>query len=435
MKPLWLTFLAAVIVCGDALVFVAQAADEARDKASVQIVPPEADGAKYWPRWRGPSGQGLVSGADYPDKWSDTENVLWKVDLPGAGNSSPIIWKDRIFLTTAYDNGKRRSILCLNRDDGKLVWEAFAPDAKPEPCKDKNGHASGTPTTDGERVYAYFGNHGLLCVDFAGKQVWHKSYPDMDAYHGTSCSPLLYKDRVIVFQDHRSAWGSFAAAYDKKTGQELWKVARKEKVGWGSPIAIQAGDHDEIIVSSEYTVYAYDPANGNVLWTCGGNLVEVTPTPVVGHGLLYCCSGRVGPTLAIKPGGKGDVSKTNVAWSVNTGSPFIPSPLVYGDYLYTVNDILSVGRCFDAKTGKVMWQERLGPVTKHGFSASPIGVDGKVFFTNDQGDTFVLAAVGDFKLVHVNKLKATTLASPALLEGKWYFRTDKQLLCIGKPKG
>src|SRR5262249_44053216 len=316
----------------------------------------------------------------YPDKWSDTENVLWKVDLPGAGNSSPIIWKDRIFLTTAYDNGKRRSILCLSRDNGKQLWEAFAPDAKPEPCKDKNGHASGTATTDGERVYAYFGNHGVFCVDFAGKQVWHQPFPDMDAYHGTSCSPLLYKDRVIVFQDHRSASGSFVVAFDKKTGKELWKTARKEKVGWGSPVAVRVGDHDEIIVSSEKRVYAYDPATGEVRWSCAGNLEEVTPTPVVGHGLIYCCSGRAGPTLAINPGGSGDVSKTHVAWSVNTGSPFIPSPLLYGDYLYMVNDILSVGRCYEAKTGKLLWQERLGAVTKHGFSSSPIGVDGKVFF-------------------------------------------------------
>ena len=402
----------------------------------VRMVPPDGDGGKYWPRWRGPSGQGLAGPGKYPETWSNSENVLWKIDLPGAGNSSPIIWKNQLFLTTAYEQGKRRSILCFDiHEKGKKLWESFVPAGVPEGTQAKNGWASATPSTDGERIYAYFGNHGLLCVDFAGKQVWHKSYPDMDAYHGTSCSPLLYKDRVIVFQDHRSPWGSFAAAYGKKTGQELWKVARKEKVGWGSPIAIQAGDHDEIIVSSEYKVYAYDPANGNVLWTCGGNLVEVTPTPAVGHGLLYCCSGRVGPTLAIKPGGKGDVSKTNVVWSVNTGSPFIPSPLVYGDYLYTVNDILSVGRCFDAKTGKVMWQERLGPVTKHGFSASPIGVDNKVFFTNDQGDTFVLAAEPEFKLLHVNKLNATTLASPALLDGKWYFRTDKQLLCIGMKKG
>jgi outer membrane protein assembly factor BamB len=405
-------------------------ADDA--KAAVRIVPPEGDGAKYWPRWRGPSGQGIVEPGGYPDKWSDTENVLWKVDVPGAGNSSPIIWADRIFLTTAQDKGKKRSIICLNRADGKLLWEATAPDANPEQIQPKNGYASGTPSTDGEHVWAYFGNHGLICVDFSGKVVWQQGFGEMDAYHGTSCSPLLYKDRVIVFQDHRSKSGSFVAAFDKKTGKELWKTARKEKVGWGSPIAIRVGDRDEIIVSSEFRVYSYHPDTGKELWSCAGNLVEVTPTPAVGHGLLYCCSGRVGPTLAIKPGGSGDVTKTNIAWSVNTGSPFIPSPLVYGDYLYMVNDIVSVGRCYDAKTGKLLWQERMGQVSKHGFSSSPIGVDGKVFFTNDSGETYVLQAGSEYKLLHVNKLNALTLATPALLDGKWYFRTDKQLLCIGK---
>jgi outer membrane protein assembly factor BamB len=355
-----------------------------------------------------------------------------KVTPPGAGNSSPIIWADRIFLTTAHDDGARRSILCLNRADGRLLWEGAAPDANPENVQPKNGFASGTPTTDGERVYAYFGNHGLLCVDFAGRQVWHRSFGEMDAYHGTACSPLLYRDRVIVYQDHRSPSGSFVAAFDKRTGQELWKTPRKETVGWGSPVAVQVGDHDEIIVSSQRQVCAYDPATGRLLWTCAGNLVEVTPTPVVGHGLLFCCSGRVGPTLAIRPGGTGDVTDTRLEWKVNTGSPFIPSPLLYGDYLYMINDILGVGRCYEARTGKLLWQERLGEAVKHGFSASPIGVDGKVFFTNDSGDTYVLQAGPEFKLLHINRLHARTLASPALLDGRWYIRTDKHLLCIGR---
>jgi len=422
-----------------ALLLVGTAAVRTADKPAnadgdVVIVPPDGDGAKYWPRWRGPSGQGVVPDGPYVDTWSDTENVLWKVEPPGRGNSSPIIWKDRIFLTASHDGGKKRTILCLRRDDGKLLWETAAPDATPEKIQPKNGFASGTPSTDGERVYAYFGNHGLLCVDFDGKQVWHQGFGAMDAYHGTSCSPLLYKDRVIVYQDHRSASGSFVAAFDKKTGKELWKTARKEKVGWGSPIAIRAGEREEIIVSSENRVYAYDPAEGKELWRCDGNLVEVTPTPAVGHGLLFCCSGRTGPTLAIKPGGKGDVTKTHVAWKVGIGSPFIPSPLLYGDYLYVLNDIVSVGRCYDAKTGDRKWLERMGSEVKHGFSSSPIGVNGKAFFTNDNGETYVVAAGPEFKLLHINKLNDKTLASPALLDGRWYWRTEKYLFCIGQKK-
>lgn len=411
----------------------AAAADKEAPAAGVEVkmVPPEGEGSKYWPRWRGPSGQGVVEPGGYPDRWSDSDNVLWKVELPGKGNSSPIIWKDRIFLTTGHDQGKRRSILCLNRADGKLVWEAFAPDAPVEKIQGKNGYASGTPSTDGERVYAYFGNLGLFCVDVAGKQVWHQGFGEMDAMHGMACSPLLYRDRIIIFQEHRGASGAFVAAFDKVTGKQLWKKSRKEKVGWGSPVAIRVGERDEIIVSSEYRVYAYDPQNGDELWSCAGNLVEVTPTPVVGHGLLFCCSGREGPTLAIRPDGAGDVSKTHVAWRSLKGSPFIPSPLLYGEYLYMINDMISVASCYEARTGKLMWQERLGKPLKQGFSASPIGVDGKVYFSNDEGETFVLAAGPEFKLLRINKMNAPVLASPALLDGKWYIRTDKHLYCIG----
>ena len=403
-----------------------------REANNVAMIPVEGEGAKYWPRWRGPSGQGVVPNGDYPDKWSDKDNVLWKVELPGRGNSSPILWKDRIFLTTAYDKGQRRSILCLSRDGGKKLWETFAPNAKPEKVQTKNGWASGTPCTDGERVYAYFGNHGLLCVDFAGKEVWHQPFAPMDAYHGMSCSPLLYRDKVIVYQDHRSKSGSFVVAFDKRTGKQLWKTPRKERVGWGSPVAIRVNGRDEIIVSSEYRVYAYDPNDGKVLWSCGGNLVEVTPTPVVGAGLIFCCCGRSGPTLAIRPDGQGDVTKTHLVWKVNKASPFIPSPLLYGEYLYMVNDIISVALCYEARTGKLMYQERLGEPVKHGFSASPVGVNGKVFFTNDLGETFVLRAGPRFELLHVNRLGEKTLASPALVDGRWYWRTQQHLLCIGK---
>src|SRR5438105_2028928 len=152
------------------------------EDAVVEMIPPDGDGVKYWPRWRGPSGQGVVPDGDYPDTWSSKENVRWKVEVPGNGNSSPIIWKDRIYVTTSFDNGTKRAILCFDRKDGKKIWDSYAPDAKPESPKDKNGWASGTPSTDGERIYAYFGNHGLVCIDMQGQPVWHKSFGEMDAY-------------------------------------------------------------------------------------------------------------------------------------------------------------------------------------------------------------------------------------------------------------
>jgi outer membrane protein assembly factor BamB len=371
-----------------------------------------------------------VEDEGYTDTWSDTKNVQWKVRVPGRGNSSPIVWEDKIFLTTAYDGGKRISLLCFRRSDGKLLWEVFAPDAKPESPHPKNGHASGTPTTDGERVYAYLGNHGLVAVDIGGKLAWHRPFAEIPAFHGTAGSPLLYKDRVIFYQDHKGGT-SFVAAFDKRSGKPVWSTHRDETVGWGPPIAIRAGDHDELIVSGQKRVYAYDPDTGKELWSCGGNLYEVIPTPVVGHGLVFCSSGRAGPTLAIRPGGRGDVTNTHVAWKSSKGSPFVPSPLLYGDYLYMVNDMVAVATCYDAKSGEVMWQGRLGTAQREGFSASLIGVQGKVFFTNDEGETFVLKAGPEFKLLHVNRLGSRTLASPALVDGHWYFRTATHLMSIG----
>jgi outer membrane protein assembly factor BamB len=398
---------------------------------AVQMVATDGEGAKYWPRWRGPSGQGLVHGKNYPDRWSATENVLWKTPLKGRGNSSPIVWADRIFLTSAYEGGRRLSLIAFNRSDGKQLWESFAPEGRSDSWNHpKNGHASATAATDGERVFVSFGGRGLAAFDFGGKLVWHRDLGRMDAYHGTAGSPLLYKNRIILYQDHGA--GSFVAAFDTKTGQQLWRTSREASVGWGTPIAIRVADHDEIIVSSQQRVHAYDPDGGKELWRCAGNLYEVIPTPVVGYGMLFCSSGRAGPTLAIRPGGRGDVSSSHVVWSSPRGSPFVPSPILYGEYLYMVNDMASIVTCFEAATGKVMFQGRLGVAQREGFSASPVAVDGKVFFTNDDGDTFVLRAGPKFELLHVNQIGEPTLASPALVDGHWYIRTEGHLIAIGR---
>jgi outer membrane protein assembly factor BamB len=398
---------------------------------AVRMVADEGEGTKYWPRWRGPSGQGLVSGTGYPDAWSPTENVRWKTPLAGDGNSSPVVWGDRIFLTTAYDRGSRLAVMAFKRSDGTKLWEAFAPAGRSNQGNHyKNGHASATPATDGQRVYASFGARGLVAFDMDGKLVWHRDLGPMDAYHGTAGSPLLYKDRLILYQDQFA--GSFIAAFDTRTGKELWRTKRDADTGWGTPIAVRVVDHDEIIVSSQQRVQAYNPDNGLELWRCSGTTYEVIPTPVVGYGMVFCSSGRAGPTLAIKPGGKGDVTRTHLQWTSPRGSPFVPSPILYGEYLYMVNDMASIVTCLEATTGKVMWQGRLGRASREGFSASPVAFDGKVFFTNDEGETFVLKAGPTFELLHVNKLDEATLATPALVDGRWYIRTDRHLYAIGK---
>ena len=403
----------------------------AGQEPSVRMVADEGEAARYWPRWRGPSGQGVVSGTGYVDTWSATQNVLWKTPVPGRGNSSPIVWGDRIFLTTAYDGGRRVSVLAYQRSDGRLLWETPAPAGRTDSgAHFKNGHASATPATDGERIYASFGPRGLYALDFAGKIVWQRDLGSMEAYHGAAGSPLLYRDRIILYQDQYR--GSFIAAFDTRTGRDVWRTPREANTGWGTPIAVRVGTRDEIIVSSQQQVQAYDPDRGKELWRCSGNTYEVIPTPVVGYGLIFCSSGRAGPTLAIKPGGSGDVTRTHVAWESPRGSPFVPSPILYGEQLYMVNDMASIATSLHATTGKTMWQGRLGVASREGFSASPVAVDGKIFFTNDEGETFVLQAGPAFNLLHVNRIGEGTLASPALVDGRWYIRTDRNLYAIGR---
>ncbi len=396
----------------------------------IGMVTVDGEGKNYWPGWRGPSAQGYVVGSGYPDRWSETKNVLWKVEVAGAGNSSPIVWGDRIFLTTSYDGGKRLSLLSYQRSNGQLVWETTIPQKGVEQVHDKNGHASATPVTDGKRVYASFGTHGLVAIDFDGNILWQRQLDALDNYHGSAGSPILYRDTVILYQDHQGQ--SFVAAFDQDTGDTKWRTDRKAKTGWGTPIVLRTEDRDELIVSSQHEVNAYDPANGELLWFVKGNKFEVIPTPTVGHGLVFCSSGRAGPTLAIRPGGSGDVTETHVVWQSPKGSPFVPSTIIVGDFLYMINDMVSVVTSYEAKTGRLMFQGRLGEAQREGFSASPVAINGKVFISNDNGETFVLEAGPEFKLLHMNRLNSRTLASPALVDGRWYFRTENELICIGE---
>jgi outer membrane protein assembly factor BamB len=395
----------------------------------VEMIAETGEGAKYWPRWRGPSGQGLVSGSGYVDRWSATENVRWKTPVPGSGNSSPIVWGDRIYLTTSYDGGQRLSVLAYQRSTGKPLWEVFAPDGRTARSHQKNGYASATASSDGERVYVSLGARGLLAVTVDGTVAWHTDVGGVNNYHGPAGSALLYRDRLILYQDQQP--GGFIAAYDARTGKTIWQTRRAATVGWGTPAAIRAGGRTEVVVNGQNRVHAYNPDTGAELWSCAGPTFEVIPTPVVGHGLVFCSSGRAGPTLAIRPGGSGDVTGSHLEWQTPRGSPFVPSPIVVGDHLYMVNDMQSIGTCFDARTGKTIWQDRLGEAAREGFSASPVSVDGKVFFTNDEGQTFVLRAGPTFNLLHVNSIGERTLASPALVDGRWYIRTAANLYAIG----
>jgi len=399
--------------------------------ADVKMIEVAGEGAKYWPRWRGPSGQGQVAAGQYTDKWGPTTSV-WKVSVPGRGNSSPIVWGDRLFLTTGYNNGERLSMLAYSRADGKLLWETNIPQNGVEYPHAKNGFASATPATDGQYVYASFGRHGLVAFDFSGKIVWQHKFGIIDNYHGPAGSPVLYQDRIFIYQDANPApgQGAFVGAFDKKTGKPIWQTPRRENVGWGTAVVITTGTRDELIVSSQGRVAAYDPDSGKELWNARGMSSEVIPTPVVGHGLVFASSGRAGPTLAIRPGGSGDVTSTHVAWSSPRGSPFVPSGIIVGDLLYLINDMQSILTVVEAATGKPVYQDRLGVALREGFSASPVHVNGKIYLTNDDGQTFVVEHGRTFKLLHVNELGEQTLASPALVDGTWYWRTRSTLRAI-----
>ncbi len=395
----------------------------------VRIVTAVGEGQRYWPTWRGPSGQGLVEDVGYPDTWSATENVRWKAPVPGVGHSSPIVWGDLLFLTTSYENGTRMAVLAYERTNGELRWETAVPFESREHIHQKNSHASATPVTDGERIFASFGQQGLVALDLDGTLLWHNRIEDLDNYHGSAGSPILYRDSVILYQDHQG--DSFVAAFDQATGEVLWRRERDTRTGWGTPIVINTGEREELIVSSQARINSYDPATGEDLWTVSGNMFEVIPTPVVGHGLVFASSGRAGPTFAIKPGGSGDVTDSHVAWKTQKGSPFVPSPIIVGEYLFMMNDMMSIVTNYEAETGALVYQGRLGRASREGFSASPVSFDGKVFFTNDEGQTFVLEVGPEFRLLHVNELNARTLASPALVDGTWYFRTAAELIAIG----
>jgi outer membrane protein assembly factor BamB len=398
----------------------------------VRMVEVTGEGAKFWSRWRGPSGQGVVAPGKYTNTWSPTRNVKWRTAIPGTGNSSPIVWGERIYLTTAQDGGAKLSMLAFNRAEGRKIWETFVPQDGVENVHQKNGYASATPVTDGKMIYASFGRHGLVAFDLAGKLVWQRRFGVIDNYHGPAGSPVLYKDRVFLYQDHNGSSGqrAFVAAFDAQTGKTLWETPRTETVGWGTPVVITAGTRDELIVNSQRRVAAYDPMTGKELWTVRGMTFEVIPTPVVGDDLVFASSGRAGPTFAIRPGGSGDVTASHVAWSTPKGSPFVPSGVVYEGLLYLINDMQSILTVYETKTGNLVYQGRLGVAQREGFSASPVVVNGELFFTNDDGETFVVKAGREFQLMHTNSLGERTLASPALVDGIWYWRTANSLLAI-----
>jgi outer membrane protein assembly factor BamB len=413
-----------------------------------------------WPQFRG-SSAGVAEGA-LPDEWSTTKNVIWKADVPGRGWSSPILWGDRIFLTTVvrdgsweepkkglYFGGDRPKpssdpqhwiVLCLDWKTGKTLWHKEVHKGPPaSPIHIKNSYASETPITDGERVYAYFGNLGLFCFDVAGNELWSKKWGShkMRFGWGTASSPVLHKGRLYIVNDNDEK--SFLAALDAKTGQEIWKVDRDEKSNWTTPFVWENEKRTELVTSGTGRVRGYD-LDGKQLWELDGMSSIAIPTPFARHGLLYVCSGYVldkkKPFFAIRPGASGDISlkaeetsNASIAWAHKMAGPYNTTPLVYGDQLYVLYD-LGMLACFDARTGKPIYEkQRLG--SSAGFTASPWACEGKIYCLNEDGETYIIQAGPVFKELGRNTLDEMCMATPAVARGNMLIRTLTKLYRIG----
>ncbi|MCH7725611.1 MAG: PQQ-like beta-propeller repeat protein [Planctomycetes bacterium] len=418
-----------------------------------------ADGAgpDYWPQWRGPLGTGVAPGGNPPVEWSEEKNIRWKTPLPGKGHSTPIVWGDRIFLTTAIPFGEKLKprysgapgahdnvpvnhrhkfvVLAVNRKDGKILWRKTVHEGLPH----EGGHYSGSlasasPVTDGERLFAYFGSHGLFCLSFDGEVQWSVDLGKMNTKHGhgEGSSPALYGDTLVVNWDHEGQ--SFVAALDKRTGKQRWKVERKEVTSWATPIIIQHDGKPQVIVPGTHRLRAYDLVTGDVIWECGGLSANIVATPVAGDGMLFVGSSYekralLGIRLA---GAKGDITDTkNVAWTMNQRTPYVPSPLLYDGSLYFLRHYQGILTRVNAKTG----EEPTGPfrlgVVRNAY-ASPVAAAGRIYITDLEGTTLVLSNDPEPKPLAANKLDDGFSASAAIVGREIFLRGVKHLYCIAE---
>jgi outer membrane protein assembly factor BamB len=393
--------------------------------------------ADDWPRWRGPAGNGVSSEKGLPVTWGPTENIRWKAAIPGQGSSSPIVCGDRIFLTASHDQGARRVLVCLDRATGQTTWTYEIQDDWPEITSALTGHAAATPATNGECVVAFFGNAGVVCCSMQGQLLWRTDLDDFESELGLASSPVIYQDMVILVCDHDgdrfNSFDSFLIALDLKTGETRWKTERRGLFrSWSTPILVPAPVRDnenaeslELIVAGQDKLRAYDPNTGKELWTAEGLTGWVAPSPVFADGLIFAASGKDGLTLAVRPGGRGDVTDTHVVWSERRGAPYVSSPVYYENFVYIANE-LGVVTCRKSATGEIAWQKRL----EGKFFASPIAGDGKVYLPADSGRVYVIAASPSFELLAENNLGEELLASPAVAHGCLFLRTASHLYCV-----
>ena len=400
---------------------------------------PAADTDVFWPQWRGPMLTGAAPQGNPPIEWSETSNVKWKAEIPGLGSASPVVWGDAIYVLTAVPSGTgasgplRFTVLAYGRKDGKVLWQKVVREETPhEGTHQTNTYASASALTDGERVYAFFGSRGLYALDLKGNLKWEKDLGDMNVKmgFGEAASPALFGDRLVVQWDHEGA--SFIVALDKKTGKELWRQPREEKTSWATPLIVEHGGRVQVITSATSLVRSYDLATGELIWQLSGMTANAIPTPVHADGIVYLTSGFRGNALmAVRlADAKGDISNTPaVLWRYDRDTPYVPSPLLYGEHLYILKSNTGVLSAFEARTGKKLYgEQRLEGVPN--VYASPIGVGGRIYIAGRDGGTAVVQHGLEFKLLASNKLDDGFDATPAAVGDELYLRGRKYLYRI-----
>ncbi len=433
------------------------------------VVNAQTEYMKQWPQFRGPFASGVVESNQLPDQWDVTtgENIRWKLKIPGLGHSSPVIWGDRIFVTTAISGSGSDSlkvglygdidevgdrsehefwVYCIDKKSGEILWEQLAHKGVPVTERHtKSSHANASPATDGKYVVAFFGSDGMFCYDFEGKLIWKKKfgrmnagpYNDPDVEWGYASSPIIHENRVIIQADILGGEG-FLASLDLETGEEIWRTPREDVATWSTPNFLKRYGERQIVVNGFSQIGGYDFDTGKELWVLSNGGDAPVPTPIFAHGLIYIhgSHGRYQPIFAIRPGARGDItldkeSTTNeyIVWSIKRGAAYMPTNLVYGDYLYNLrmNGNLT---CYDALTGEVIYKERIPEAM--GITSSGVASNGKLYYSLEQGDVVVVKAGHEFEIISRNPMEDLMMASPAISEDMIYFRTQHYLVGVGE---
>ena len=412
-----------------------------------------------WPQWRGVNASGVSAETGLPTEWGESKNIRWKAAIPGRGHSSPIVWGNKIFLTTSIegpvvpgaeavhhihkgqeyrhpdsvgaDHSYTLKLLCVDLDSGKILWDKTVYEGTVYDNRHKkNTYASATPVTDGKFVYLSFEAEGIYCYDFDGKRIWKTSLGKIaKGGMGPGTSPVLYENLLILQADQEYGEGSFIAAVDKKTGKEVWRVERDQRRSWATPLLIKTGQRTELVTSGPNKIISYDPATGRELWRAPGVISNPIPSPVTGQGLVFVTAGSDAKrAFAIRLGGSGDLAGTaNVVWSYEKGTAYVPSPILYNEYLYLITDGGAI-TCLEAATGKVIYQSRIPMAVS--FTASPVAFEGKIMFVSEDGDSFILKAGPVPEILNANQLGEPVFASPAIVAGRILIRGQSNLYCI-----